>query len=229
MKDVPRLATTLHRASQQEGTLDPVVLRLVSSQRLLVLRGRSGAAPSKVESPLNLRHVFLQALKVRRKNAVAIMTANLAASLSTDVNQGSGCATAVSESSMQGQGTNKWGGVQGLHVSHEVLSPECIHALGMGVRFSSLSMIEQSWILDRNLGELSKGLLRNNGIVLEVSEETRALLLKKGSSETEGVRSLRRAIQELVIDRLETAVSGLDSTKGLIFRVTPTGFSISQE
>jgi ATP-dependent Clp protease ATP-binding subunit ClpC len=168
-----------------------------------------------------------QGRQVSLKNSIVVMTSNIGAQTDTASSGGFGFAAVVADHTTTGNGAKKVTQQHYLEAVKDTLPPEFVNRIGCIVAFDPLSRADQRKILDLQLQELVVLLRDTKGVTLKVSEESRAVLLAKGFSESYGARPLRRAIQDLLTDKIADALLGLDKTEGLVFTATPTGYSLS--
>lgn len=168
-----------------------------------------------------------QGRQVSLKNSIVVMTSNIGAQADTGSGGGFGFAAVVAEQNPKGNEARKATKDRYLEAVKDTLPPEFVNRIGCIVAFDTLSLSDQGRILDLQLRELGDLLRDTKGVKLKVSDEARALLLAKGFSESYGARPLRRAIQDLLTDKIADALLGLDKTEGLVFTATPTGYSLS--
>ncbi|NLT19720.1 MAG: ATP-dependent Clp protease ATP-binding subunit [Syntrophomonadaceae bacterium] len=83
--------------------------------------------------------------------------------------------------------------------------PEFLNRVDETIVFQSLEEEELKQIVDLLLVDLQKR-IEENGFTVEVTDETRALILKKGYDPVFGARPLKRAIQNLVEDRVSEEI-----------------------
>ncbi len=99
------------------------------------------------------------------------------------------------------------------------MRPELINRLDKVIVFRALTKHEATKILDLQLGELSKRLERK-GIGVSVQAAAKKILLDKGYDAANGVRPLRRIIQDMVEDEIADGLLDERYDKGDIIRVT---------
>lgn len=100
-----------------------------------------------------------------------------------------------------------------------VMRPELINRLDKVIVFKALTKQEATKILDLQLGELSKRLERK-GIGVSLQTAAKKTLLDKGYDAANGVRPLRRIIQDMVEDEIADGLLDERYDKGDIIRVT---------
>jgi ATP-dependent Clp protease ATP-binding subunit ClpC len=168
-----------------------------------------------------------QGRQVSLKNSIVVMTSNIGAQTDSGSSAGFGFAAVVADQDPKGNEAKKATKEHYLEAVKDTLPPEFVNRIGCIVAFDSLSLTDQGKILDLQLQELGDLLHGTKGVMLQVSDEARALLLAKGFSESYGARPLRRVIQDLLTDKIADALLGLEKTEGLVFTATPTGYSLS--
>ena len=87
--------------------------------------------------------------------------------------------------------------------------PEFLNRIDGTVVFHPLNLEHMAHIVDLNLEDVSAGLIEK-GINLEVTDQTKQWLGKKGYDPTFGARPVRRLIQDQIEDKLSDAI--LDGT-----------------
>ncbi len=236
MQDVPRPSDTIDGSNPNVGARGRALPKADLSLRLMPAKALSLLGSTRLSNvcdevpanlPADLCKVFQRALEGSRHSVVVVMAANLAASLIITATLGSQCTNVTAE---QVPYEVDYIGKVRAFKQEEVsgLGAEVVvNRLVGAVELNKLTAGEQGWILDASLRDISDTLLSSKGMALKVTQEARALLLATESTEVGGISPVRQAIQNLVLDRLERAISGLDSTKGLIFAATQTGYSIS--
>ena len=100
-----------------------------------------------------------------------------------------------------------------------LMRPELINRLDKIIVFKALTKQEANKILDLQLAELSKRLERK-GIGVSVQAAAKKILLDKGYDASNGVRPLRRIIQDMVEDEIADGLLDERYEKGDIIRVT---------
>jgi len=100
-----------------------------------------------------------------------------------------------------------------------VMRPELINRLDKIIVFKALTKQEAQKILDLQLAELSRRLGRK-GIGVSVATPAKKILLEKGYDASNGVRPLRRIIQDMVEDEIADGLLDERYNKGDIIRVT---------
>ena len=238
MQDVPRPFDTIDGSNPNVGARGRALPKRDLSRRLVPAKALNLLSSTGLSYvcdevpatlPADLCRVFQRALEGNRHSVVVVIAANLAASLIINATVGSQCVNvSAREVSYEVAHIGKVRAFRQEEASG--LGVEVVvNRLGGSVELKKLTAGEQAWILYASLSDISDSLLSSKGMALEVTQEARALLLATESTEAEGISPVRRAIQNLVLDTLERAVSGLESTKGLVFAATATGYFISQE
>jgi ATP-dependent Clp protease ATP-binding subunit ClpC len=100
-----------------------------------------------------------------------------------------------------------------------LMRPELINRLDKVIVFKALTKQEATKILDLQLGDLSKRLERK-GIGVSLQTAAKKTLLDKGYDAANGVRPLRRIIQDMVEDEIADGLLDERYDKGDIIRVT---------
>jgi ATP-dependent Clp protease ATP-binding subunit ClpC len=100
-----------------------------------------------------------------------------------------------------------------------LMRPELINRLDKIIVFKALTKQEANRILDLQIGELSRRLERK-GIGVNVQATAKKILLDKGYDAANGVRPLRRIIQDMVEDEIADGLLDERYGKGDIIRVT---------
>jgi len=101
----------------------------------------------------------------------------------------------------------------------QLMRPELINRLDKIVVFKALTRTEATRILDLQLGELGKRLERK-GIGVSVQTNAKKILLEKGYDAANGVRPLRRIIQDMIEDEIADGLLDERYNKGDIIRVS---------
>jgi ATP-dependent Clp protease ATP-binding subunit ClpA len=236
MQDVPRPSDTIDGSNPNVGNGDRALRTADVSRRLMPAKALSslGSQPLSYfcgDGPPDIHadvcKTFQRALEGNRRRAIVVIATNLGASLIMGATEASQCANVTAQGAPQEVDCTtkirafKQKEVPGL--GDDVVG----NRLGGAGALNKLTSVEQADIIDACLRDISVSLLSSTGIALEVTQEARTLLVETQSTESEGIRPVRQAMKDLVLDRLDRAVSGLESTQGLIFSVTPTGYSIS--
>ena len=101
----------------------------------------------------------------------------------------------------------------------QLMRPELINRLDKVIVFKALTKQEANRILDLQLAELSQRLSRK-GIGVSLQTAAKKILLEKGYDAANGVRPLRRIIQDMVEDEIADGLLDERYDKGDIIRVT---------
>ena len=107
-----------------------------------------------------------------------------------------------------------------------MMRPELINRLDKIVVFKALTHAEVRDILDLQLARLSKRLERKH-MAISVSQSAKKWLLDKGYDAQNGVRPLRRLIQDTIEDEIAAGLLDERYTKGSIIAVTTKGGELS--
>jgi ATP-dependent Clp protease ATP-binding subunit ClpC len=100
-----------------------------------------------------------------------------------------------------------------------MMRPELINRMDKIVVFKALTKPEVRTILDIELGKLAKRLQRQR-LGLQVTPSAKNMLLQKGYDAQNGVRPLRRALQDTVEDEIAAGLLDERYTKGDVITVT---------
>jgi ATP-dependent Clp protease ATP-binding subunit ClpC len=95
----------------------------------------------------------------------------------------------------------------------KVFRPEFLNRIDGTVVFHALNKAHIRSIVDLMLSQVSKQLSEKD-IKLEVTEAAKDLLGEKGYDEVFGARPLRRAIQDMIVDKLSEAILRSEFRKG---------------
>jgi ATP-dependent Clp protease ATP-binding subunit ClpC len=141
--------------------------------------------------------------KVSFRNAIIIMTSNIGAE---QIRKGSnmGFATQTNETKVREQNYGRMKDKL-LEELKKRFRPEFINRLDGMVVFHSLSKDNIRNIVDLMLKVVYKQLAEKN-ISLQVTEAAKDLLGEKGFDEVFGARPLKRAIQDMIVDRLSESI-----------------------
>jgi ATP-dependent Clp protease ATP-binding subunit ClpC len=134
--------------------------------------------------------------KVDFKNTLIIMTSNVGARRLKDFGQGVGFAT---QSRKEGSENNAKSVIQGA--LKRTFSPEFLNRIDDVIVFNSLDQEDIFRIIDITLKDLYKR-IQELGYNLELDEEAKTFLAKKGYDPQFGARPLNRAIQKYLEDPL---------------------------
>ena len=141
--------------------------------------------------------------RVDFRNSIIIMTSNIGADL---IRKGSsiGFVSRADESKVQEVAYDRMKDKL-LGEVKKVFRPEFLNRIDGIVVFHALNKEHIRSIVDLMLVLVSKQ-LKEKGVTLEVTDPAKNLLSDKGYDEVFGARPLRRAIQDLVVDKLSEAV-----------------------
>ncbi len=141
--------------------------------------------------------------RVDFRNSIIIMTSNIGADL---IRKGSsiGFISRTDESKAREMEYEKMK-EKLLGEVKKVFRPEFLNRIDGMVVFHALNKAHIRAIVDLELAKVSKQLEEKN-VKLEVTEAARDLLGDKGYDEVFGARPLKRAIQDLVVDKLSEAI-----------------------
>lgn len=136
------------------------------------------------------------------KNTVIIMTSNIGTRQLKDFGQGIGF------TSMQGQNLKEHSRSIITKALNKTFAPEFLNRLDEIINFDQLDMESLMKIVDIELDELYKR-VNNIGYNLEVEDEAKSFIAKKGYDVQYGARPLKRAVQTYIEDALsEVILSG---------------------
>jgi len=107
-----------------------------------------------------------------------------------------------------------------------MMRPELINRLDSIVVFKALTHNEVRDILDLQLKRLGKRLIRKH-IAVVVSQSAKKWLLDKGYDALNGVRPLRRLIQDTIEDEIAAGLLDERYTKGSVIAVTTKAGELS--
>ena len=99
------------------------------------------------------------------------------------------------------------------------LRPELLNRIDKAVVFNVLTKNEVTKILELQLDELRKRLVKNS-ITFELTPKARSYLIKHGYDPKNGVRPLRRLIQETIEDTIATGILGQKYSKGSLIKIS---------
>jgi len=156
--------------------------------------------------------------KVDFTNTIVILTSNLGASkMQHEATLGFHAATPTDRDELsQVHEQNKEASMKALK---DFMRPELINRLDKIVVFKALTRKEVARILDLQLEELGKRLYKR-GIGVSVQPAAKKLLLEKGYDAQNGVRPLRRVIQDVIEDEIADGLLSQRYNKGDIIRIT---------
>ena len=144
-----------------------------------------------------------QGRTVNFKNTIIIMTSNIGARLITDHNKlgFSGSSNEKEESKNEYEDTKK----AVMAELKKEFKPELINRIDDIIVFHKLSDDNVKAIIDIMLKEVAKRLEKQE-IKIEISDDVKELIAKKGVDKDYGARPLRRAIQNMVEDKIAEAI-----------------------
>ena len=138
-----------------------------------------------------------QGRTVNFKNTVIIMTSNIGARLITDKKSLGFANSEEKDSQKEYEDTKK----EVMQVLKQELRPEFINRIDEIIVFHKLNDEEISKIIDIMLDEVVKR-LKNQKIEIEIEDGVKDIIAKEGVNKAFGARPLRRAIQNIVEDKL---------------------------
>ncbi|HHV99563.1 MAG TPA: ATP-dependent Clp protease ATP-binding subunit [Clostridiaceae bacterium] len=137
-----------------------------------------------------------QGRTVNFRNTVIIMTSNVGARLITEPKRlGFAAGDSDKAKSYEDMKNNIMGELK------RTFRPEFLNRVDEIIVFHPLEMEHTKQIVDLMINVLAKR-LKQNDIILEVSDKAKEFIAKKGFDQTFGARPLRRTIQTLIEDRL---------------------------
>ena len=144
-----------------------------------------------------------QGRTVNFKNTIIIMTSNIGARLITDHNKlgFSGNSNEKEENKNEYEDTKK----AVMAELKKEFKPELINRIDDIIVFHKLSDDNVKAIIDIMLKEVAKR-LEQQEIKIEISDDVKELIAKKGVDKDYGARPLRRAIQNMVEDKIAEAI-----------------------
>ena len=149
------------------------------------------------------------------KNCVVIMTSNIGARLITDKRN-------LGFSSIDGNKTEK----EYESIKKEVMAelkkefrPEFINRIDEIIVFHKLTVKELEQIVDIMLDQI-KNRIGERNIKLEIDKKAKDLIIKKGTDINYGARPLRRAIQNMIEDKLAEEILNGNLNSGDVARIT---------
>lgn len=141
------------------------------------------------------------------KNTVIIMTSNIGTRQLKDFGQGIGF------TSMQGQNLKEHSRSIITKALNKTFAPEFLNRLDEIINFDQLDMESLMKIVDIELDELYKR-VNNIGYNLEVEDEAKSFIAKKGYDVQYGARPLKRAVQTYIEDALSEVILGGEIQNG---------------
>lgn len=155
--------------------------------------------------------------KIDFSNTVVIMTSNIGADkLHKEASLGFMATSAQDTSELDALHERNKGDVQGA--LRKMMRPELLNRIDKILVFRSLTKMNVLKILDLQLRDVTNRLV-HKGIGLMVNKNAREYLLHKGYDEKNGVRPMRRLIQDEIEDHLASAMLEDTYQKGDIVRV----------
>ncbi len=101
----------------------------------------------------------------------------------------------------------------------KLMRPEMINRIDKAIVFRSLTKSEIQKILDIQIGELSERLLRQ-GLGIKLDKKAKKLLIEKGYDPQNGVRPMRRVLQDEIEDPISEALLDATYQKGTVVLVS---------
>jgi len=141
------------------------------------------------------------------KNTVIIMTSNIGTRQLKDFGQGIGF------TSMQGENLKEHSRSIITKALNKTFAPEFLNRLDEIINFDQLDMESLMKIVDIELEELYKR-VNNIGYNLEVEDEAKSFIAKKGYDVQYGARPLKRAVQTYIEDALSEVILGGEIQNG---------------
>ena len=151
-----------------------------------------------------------QGRKVSFKNTVVILTSNLGAG---EMMNEKSLGFEVESSSKKNHSKNEKFARRALE---KVLKPELLNRFDGIITFQSLSKTEIGKIFDILLADLNNRLLRK-GLNLKVRKSAKDFIIEKGYDAKNGARPLRRAIEDLLENKLAEEILAKNPSKGTQF------------
>lgn len=151
------------------------------------------------------------------KNTLIIMTSNLGSSL-------------IQQAAVTSASTKEWEGLKSLLMDKlkETFRPEFLNRIDDIIVFHPLDKSHVQQIADILLKEV-QGLVAQQGLQLEISEEVRNRLAQEGFDREYGARPLRREIQKRLENKLSTALLTGEFPKGSTIKAVLKGEDIAFE
>lgn len=100
-----------------------------------------------------------------------------------------------------------------------MMRPELINRIDKTVVFRALTKAEIAEILELQLEELSKRLIRH-GLALKVNTAAKKSLIEKGYDPQNGVRPMRRLLQDTLEDKISDGILSGEYGKGTVINVS---------
>ncbi len=131
------------------------------------------------------------------KNCVIIMTSNIGARLITDKKHLGFASENNNQTEKEYENTKK----EVITELKKGFRPEFINRIDEIIVFHKLTEKELNQIVDLMLSQIKKRISEKN-IKLEIDKKAKELIIKKGTDTNYGARPLRRAIQNMIEDKL---------------------------
>ena len=131
------------------------------------------------------------------KNCVIIMTSNIGARLITDKKHLGFSSENSNQTEKEYESTKK----EVMSELKKGFRPEFINRIDEIIVFHKLTEKELNEIIDIMLNQIKKRISEKN-IKLEIDKKAKELIIKKGTDTNYGARPLRRAIQNMIEDKL---------------------------
>lgn len=151
-------------------------------------------------------------------NTIVIMTSNIGAEkLQKEADFGFSVRTASEKSSLDAlHSRNKESVLESLR---KLMRPEMINRIDKTIVFRALTKDEIQEILELQLAELSKRLLRH-GLALKLNTAAKKFLVEQGYDAQNGVRPLRRVLQDQLEDPISSGLLDGSYQKGSVVTVS---------
>lgn len=155
--------------------------------------------------------------KVDFSNTIIILTSNLgAAKMQREATLGFHASTSKELNELSA--VHEQNEEASMKALKEFMRPELINRLDKVIVFKALTKKEVGRILDLQLSELSDRMYKR-GVNVQVLPGAKKVLLEKGYDAQNGVRPLRRAIQDLIEDEIADGLLDERYNKGDIIRI----------
>ncbi len=155
--------------------------------------------------------------KIDFTNTIVIMTSNIGAEkLQKEVNFGFHTTDADSQKDLEALHEANKGKV--LDELKKMLRPELLNRINKTIVFHALTKKDIYKIIDLQVDEL-RDRLGKQGIGLQVTPQTKQYLLEHGYDAKNGVRPLRRLIQDTIEDQIATELLGEKYQRGDVIKV----------
>lgn len=151
-------------------------------------------------------------------NTIVIMTSNIGAEkLQKESQLGFSVKSAKDKQNLDElHETNKENVLESLR---KMMRPELINRIDKTVVFRALTKAEIAEILELQLEELSKRLIRH-GLALKVNTAAKKSLIEKGYDPQNGVRPMRRLLQDTLEDKISDGILSGEYGKGTVINVS---------